>query len=79
MKWLVRIALLQMKGFTLNLYLIQRIEDKNGTVLYQNVPKTKDVISKETAYVTVSLMEGVTQSGSGARLRGTWAVNSSNL
>lgn len=56
--------------------LIQRIEDKNGTVLFQNVPKTKDVISNETAYVTVSLMEGVTQSGSGARLRGTWATGS---
>ena len=52
--------------------LIQRIEDKNGTVLYQNVPETKDVISDETAYVTVSLMEGVTQSGSGSRLRHTW-------
>lgn len=51
--------------------LIQRIEDKNGTVLFQNVPKTKDVISAESAYVTVSLMEGVTQSGSGSRLRGT--------
>lgn len=56
--------------------LIQRIEDKNGTVLYQNVPKTKDVISAETAYVTTSLMEGVTQSGTGTRLRGTWATNS---
>jgi penicillin-binding protein 1A len=54
--------------------LIQRIEDKNGTVLYQHVPETKDVISNETAYVTVSLMEGVTQSGSGARLRHKWAV-----
>ena len=53
--------------------LIQRIEDKNGTVLYQNVPETKDVISNETAYVTVSLMEGVTQGGSGQRLRHTWA------
>ena len=53
--------------------LIQRIEDKNGTVLYQNVPETKDVISDETAYVTLSLMEGVTQSGSGGRLRHTWA------
>lgn len=52
--------------------LIQRIEDKNGTVLYQNVPHTRDVISDETAYVTVSLMEGVTQSGSGSRLRHTW-------
>lgn len=51
--------------------LIQRIEDKNGTVLYQNVPETKDVLSNETAYVTVSLLEGVTQSGSGSRLRGT--------
>lgn len=51
--------------------LIERIEDKNGTILYQNVPKTRDVMSDETAYVTVSLMEGVTQAGSGSRLRGT--------
>ncbi len=51
--------------------LISRIEDKNGTVLFQNVPETRDVIGNETAYVTVSLMEGVTQSGSGSRLRGS--------
>ncbi len=56
--------------------LVQRIEDKNGTILYQNIPETKDVISKETAYVTLSLMQGVTQSGSGARLRHAWAGNS---
>ncbi len=55
--------------------LITRIEDKNGTVLYQNVPETKDVLSEEAAYVTISLMEGVTQSGSGQRLRSSWAVN----
>jgi penicillin-binding protein 1A len=48
---------------------ITRIEDKNGTVLYQNIPQAKDVISSETAYVTVSLMEGVTKVGSGSRLR----------
>jgi len=52
--------------------IIARIVNKNGTVLYQNVPETKDVISQETAYVTLSLMQGVTQSGSGSRLRGTW-------
>ncbi|GHC44834.1 penicillin-binding protein 1A [Ulvibacter litoralis] len=57
--------------------LIQRIEDKNGTVLFQNVPETKDVISNETAYVTVSLMEGVTQGGSGTRLRHKWATGNS--
>ena len=55
--------------------LVQRIEDKNGTVLFQNVPETKDVISNETAYVTVNLMQGVTQSGSGSRLRHTWKGN----
>ena len=49
---------------------VTRIEDKNGTVLYEYVPETKDVLSKEVAYAMVNLMEGVTQSGSGARLRG---------
>ncbi len=56
--------------------LVQRIEDKNGTILYQHVPETKDVISNETAYVTISLMEGVTHGGSGTRLRHTWAGGS---
>jgi penicillin-binding protein 1A len=55
--------------------IVNRIEDKNGTVLYQQVPETRDVLSKEAAYVTVNLMEGVTQFGSGVRLRGTWAGN----
>ena len=64
------------EGVYIEPILIQRIEDKNGTVLYQNIPKTKDVISSETAYVTTSLMEGVTQSGTGVRLRGTWATGS---
>lgn len=53
--------------------IVSRIEDKNGTVLYQHVPKSEDVLSPEAAYVTVNLMEGVTQNGSGQRLRGTWA------
>ncbi|MGR7812848.1 penicillin-binding protein 1A [Lacinutrix undariae] len=52
--------------------MVTRIEDKNGTVLYQFAPESKDVLSEEVAYVTVNLMEGVTQHGSGARLRRTW-------
>ncbi|MFZ0490828.1 MAG: transglycosylase domain-containing protein, partial [Salegentibacter sp.] len=48
---------------------VNRIEDKNGTLLYQQVPQTRDVLSKEAAYVTVNLLEGVTQYGSGQRLR----------
>ena len=49
--------------------MVTRIEDKNGTVLYQFTPESKDVLSEEVAFVTVNLMEGVTQAGSGKRLR----------
>lgn len=55
--------------------IVTRIEDKNGTVLYQHVPETRDVLNPESAYVTINLMEGVTQGGSGTRLRGSWGVN----
>lgn len=58
--------------------LVTSIEDKNGTILYQYMPESKDVMNPETAYVTVNLMEGVTRIGSGAKLRGNskWAANS---
>tara|TARA_B110000902_G_scaffold223071_1_gene259650 strand:- start:12747 stop:15086 length:2340 start_codon:yes stop_codon:yes gene_type:complete len=49
--------------------MVTHIKDKSGTILYQYSPETKDVLSKEVAYVTVKLMEGVTQFGSGQRLR----------
>ena len=49
--------------------MITRIEDKNGALLFQSVPETRDVISAESAYVTTNLLEGVTKFGSGARLR----------
>ncbi|WP_422861860.1 penicillin-binding protein 1A [Flagellimonas sp. W118] len=54
---------------------VTRIEDKNGTVLYEYVPETKDVLSKDVAYAMVNLMEGVTQGGSGTRLRHSFAKN----
>ena len=49
--------------------MVTRIEDKNGTVLYEYVPETRDVLNKDVAYAMINLMEGVTQSGSGMRLR----------
>jgi penicillin-binding protein 1A len=54
---------------------ITRIEDKNRTVLYEYVPETKDVLSQDVAYTMVNLMEGVTEHGSGARLRHAWKKN----
>jgi len=62
------------KGVHVEPQIVSTIVDKNGTVLYQSVPKAKDIISQESAYVTVNLMEGVTQYGSGARLR-SGAIN----
>ncbi len=57
------------KGVYTKPVMITRIEDKNGTVLFQFQPESRDVLSEEVAYVAVNLMEGVTQSGSGKRLR----------
>ncbi|HUH45815.1 MAG TPA: penicillin-binding transpeptidase domain-containing protein, partial [Arenibacter sp.] len=53
--------------------MVTRIEDKNGTVLFEYVPETKDVLSKDVAYAMIDLMSGVTQGGSGTRLRGSYA------
>ena len=61
------------KGVYTKPIMVTSITDKNNTVLYQVKPETKDVLSEETAYVTVKLMEGVTESGSGVRLRTTGA------
>ncbi|WP_318343228.1 penicillin-binding protein 1A [Flagellimonas baculiformis] len=55
--------------------MVTRIEDKNGTVLYEYTPETKDVLSKDVAYAMINLMEGVTQYGSGGRLRHTYGKN----
>ncbi|NCG04680.1 MAG: penicillin-binding protein [Bacteroidetes bacterium] len=57
------------KGIYVKPVVVTRIEDKNGTVIYQTAPETKDVLSEESAYVTLKLLEGVTESGSGVRLR----------
>ncbi len=57
------------KGVFTKPVMVTSIEDKNGTILYQFKPETRDVLSEETAYVAVKLMEGVTQQGSGVHLR----------
>ena len=57
------------KGIYVEPVMVTKIEDKNGTIIYQSKPNTKDVISEESSYVTLKLLEGVTKFGSGARLR----------
>jgi penicillin-binding protein 1A len=57
------------KGMYIKPIMVLRIEDKNGTVLESFTPKTREVLSKESAYTIVNLMEGVTKAGTGMRLR----------
>ncbi|MES2748755.1 MAG: transglycosylase domain-containing protein [Bacteroidota bacterium] len=48
---------------------ISRIEDKNGAIIYEPTIESHDVLSKDVAFAVIKLLEGVTQSGSGVRLR----------
>ena len=48
---------------------ISRIEDKNGVVLFEPIPESHDVLNKDIAYAVIKLLEGVTEEGSGSRLR----------
>jgi penicillin-binding protein 1A len=53
---------------------ITRIEDKNGNVIQEFSPETKDALDENTAYATLSLMEGVVQFGTGARIRNRFKI-----
>nr|WP_317630822.1 PBP1A family penicillin-binding protein [uncultured Flavobacterium sp.] len=57
------------KGVFVKPHIIDRIVDKNGIVIYRNNPVVNEVMSEEKAYVITKLLEGVTDSGTGARLR----------
>jgi len=48
---------------------IDRIEDKNGQVIYQPVAKQTQVLNPHTAYTMLQLLQGVTNQGTGIRLR----------
>lgn len=48
---------------------IARIEDKNGANIYEPTPESHDVLSKDVSFAVIKLLEGVTEGGSGVRLR----------
>jgi len=59
--------------------MILKVEDKNGTVLEQFIPNSKEALSEESAYVIINLLEGVTEGGSGIRLRTKWGKYPDNV
>ncbi len=46
------------KGIYTKPVVIWRIEDKNGRILYENKPKTREVFSEDVAYTMIKIMEG---------------------
>lgn len=60
------------KGSYTRPILITRIEDSNGVVLYQDATPSRAVMSEESSYAILKLLEGVTDNGTGARLRYAW-------
>ncbi|MBL4724602.1 MAG: transglycosylase domain-containing protein [Lutibacter sp.] len=67
------------KGLQVEPMMLLKIEDKNGTVLEQFIPNSKEVLSEESAYVIINLLEGVTKGGSGVRLRTKWGKYPDNI
>lgn len=57
---------------------ISKIEDKSGVIIYEPIPESHDVLNKDIAYAVIKLLEGVTEGGSGDRLRTTGGGNGDN-
>jgi penicillin-binding protein 1A len=49
-----------------------RIEDRNGNLIYEAIPQSKEVMSEELAYATVDIMKDVINGGTGGSLRAAW-------
>lgn len=64
------------KGVYTEPWFITRIEDKNGNTLQSFTAKTQEVISEETAYLMIRLMQGVVDGGTGVRLRYKYGLDS---
>ena len=63
------------KGRYVEPIMITRIEDKNGVVLEEFTPETRQVIGEKDAYAILKLLMGVTEDGTGQRLRHNYGKN----
>ncbi|QNG60914.1 penicillin-binding protein [Bacillus sp. PAMC26568] len=56
-------------GKFIDAYLIERIETKNGEVIYQHKSEAVDVFTPQTAYLTLDMMRDVVRQGTGASVK----------
>jgi penicillin-binding protein 1A len=66
------------KGVPIKPYSIEKITDRNGTVIYQALHLTANqpVMAPSTAETVTAMMEAVVERGTAASLRSTWELNS---
>jgi penicillin-binding protein 1A len=57
------------KGLFIRPTVIMRIEDRYGKVIYEPEPETKEAMSEELAYTTVTMMKGAISGGTATSLR----------
>jgi penicillin-binding protein 1A len=48
---------------------ITKIEDRNGNIIEQAVPETREVLSEDVAYIMTDMMEGVVDEGTASSVR----------
>ncbi|MFN5224744.1 MAG: penicillin-binding protein 1A [Bacteroidota bacterium] len=63
------------KGVWTEPIFISSIKDKSGNLLHEFVPKRVEALDETTAYITLSLLKGVVEYGTGARLRWRYGLN----
>lgn len=57
------------KGVWIEPTFITKIEDKDGNVLQEYVPRTKEVLDEATNYVMLNMLQNVVNHGTGVRIR----------
>lgn len=57
------------QGIYMKPYFVTRIEDKFGNTVASFVPESNEAMNEETAFLMLSLMQGVVETGTGIRLK----------
>jgi penicillin-binding protein 1A len=60
------------KGIYNKPQVIMRIEDRNGKVIYEGIPESKESMNEHLAYTTITMMKGAIDGGTGGSLRAAW-------
>jgi len=62
-------AVLANQGIKVNFHTIQKIEDRNGQIIYEHRSEPEAVLSPQTAYMITDILKDVVRRGTAARLK----------